>query len=217
MVRDYYKKKIEDKFLIRFLQEAEKQKKWSESWGAYFEKIYKYFCDIVLARTGLKFKVVTKTITSGDVLKMLKENHSFGLWLLKANGTYKELAKDGKITNEDVDGILKSKWGTGHNHMLTYNEKNWKIFIVESLGFVDNTLEIDYETLVYAVKKGLYGDNARTLLPDSDNTEKIIFYLRQLQAGADSGELLVQAHEKEKSFVIKATRLHIMPLQQMIV
>lgn len=219
----YYLTFAKDDLIIKFAKEAQESKMWYEAWWAWFDKIYNYFCDKVYDRTNIRLRVLTVNINSKEFETYLFErNKSFWLWLLKANSSYKKMAIDRKLTKEDIDIILKSKWWTWHNHR--FRVINWRTCIIESLWFDvsstkenENIIECPLDVLRYAVEKWLYSQNARTLQHlDTEENKILIWFLKEISENnwKDSyytsklEELNLQWNEDKKRIFMRASRLY---------
>jgi len=124
---------------------------------AYASVIYPALIKYVDYKTWLKFNIVTTDITRID-----REKGRI-IWFKKANSQYVTLSKDLKVTFEDTDKIIESKWWSWHFHFIKRD------VIIESLGWYP--YRISKEVLLYAFMNWLYYQNARTFEPSDEYTE----------------------------------------------
>lgn len=164
---------VNNDYIINTLKQAEKEKAWNQSWGAYFSTIYKWFVDKMYDMLKIKLTVKTVDINSDEFEKYLTKWYAFWLGLKNWNGKYFEFTSDGVLTQEDLEDIRWFGGWSGHNHCY-YNG-----YIIDSVWTLkDQTIELSIENLRYAVKIGLYYPTARTLVMTDKLLEK---YLKMYQ------------------------------------
>ena len=190
---------VDNEFIKSTLRKAEEQKVWYESWGAYFNKIYKWFSQAIYNRTKVIVTVKALDIRSKEFEEMYNDWYAFGLWLKYAWLWYKKAREDWIITEQEISEF--EDWAVyWHNH--TY----FKWLIVDSLWSVSwKPIKMSLENLKKAVDKGLYYPTARTLVMKDKLLEK---YLKMYQIGWKVEELekLPMDHQKAIS---KASRLRV--------
>jgi hypothetical protein len=69
--------KVTNDFIIQALQEAEKDKAFYETWGAYFGKIYNWFASAILRKANVKVKVRTVNILSDEFETLYNLDYAF--------------------------------------------------------------------------------------------------------------------------------------------
>jgi len=165
---------VDNEFIKSTLRKAEEQKVWYESWGAYFNKIYKWFSQAIYNRTKVIVTVKAVNIYSKEFEDLYNQWNAFWLWLLYAWLWYRKAREDGIITEKEINEF--QKWAEyWHNH--TY----FKGLIVDSLWTVSwKPIKMSLENLRKAVDKGLYYPTARTLVMKDKLLEK---YLKMYQTG----------------------------------
>jgi len=188
---------VNNDYIKKTLKEAEKDKTWGQSWGAYFSIIYKWFVKEVKAYTWQKIWVLALDIRSKEFEEYLKKWHAFWLWLKNWNKKYFHHTSDWKLTKTDLDAI-KIMWGWyWHNH--TYY--NW--VIIDSVGTLkDQTIKMNLSTLRYGVKIWIYYPTARTLFTKDKLLEK---YLKKRQNKEKVNP--TKLNNKERSAFYRAYRL----------
>ena len=190
---------VDNEFIKSTLRKAEEQKVWYESWGAYFNKIYKWFSQAIYNRTKVIVTVKAVNIYSKEFEDLYNQWNAFWLWLLYAWLWYKKAREDWIITEQEISEF--EDWAVyWHNH--TY----FKWLIVDSLWSVSwKPIKMSLENLKKAVDKGLYYPTARTLVMKDKLLEK---YLKMYQIGWKVEELekLPMDHQKAIS---KASRLRV--------
>lgn len=161
---------VDEKFIKETLKVAEKEKKWFESWWAYFAEIYNWFVWKIKERTDVNISVKTIDINSKEFEIYYNNNYAFGLWLKNWNANYIKHSADWELTKQEIDFIVELGWWFWHNH--TYYK--WVIFdTIWTLQ--DQIIKLSLENLRYAVKQGMYYSNARTLVMKDKLLEKYLF------------------------------------------
>lgn len=175
ILSDHYWLNFNNEEVIQLLEKEEAAGFWDKALWAYFSPFYNFATDLINNRYWLNLKIDTVDINSLRFEQLPKSWKTFWLWMRKANRIYVDLSKDWIISLDDILKLENSK-DTGHNHRILYKE--WKYYIIESLNFVDNTIEITLEALKEAVRLWIYYSTARTILEWNIKTKYVWTCLR---------------------------------------
>lgn len=126
--------------------------------GASASVIYPAIQKYIQLKLWLIFKIETKTIETMD-------DKWYILGFKKANKLYITLSKDWELTKEEMDNIIKSKWGVWHFHFY----KAW--LLCETLWGYE--YKVSKETLIYGLKNDVYYPTVRRFIPTTPKTEDI--------------------------------------------
>lgn len=127
--------------------------------GAYFAIIYPAMALYLWNQLKIKLKVKESYIS-----EWLDSISMWWLGFKKWSKLYKELSRDGRMSYWDVDRISKADSSFYHNHWRKESNKTGIWIMVESrFGY---PYWFAMWVLKNALKKDLYYDKARTLIPD---------------------------------------------------
>jgi len=187
---------VDNTFIINTLVQAEKDKVWYQSWGAYYSKIYQWFTEKILERTEVVVKVKTFDIRSEEFKKLSENGYAF--WIgLKYSGRFRSKAvSDGVIDEND---ILEFDWWAEIWHALTY----YQGYILDSLW--GKLLKCDYDTLVRMVNIGIFWTTGRTLYLTDRLLDKYLKWYQKWQR-ITHVELLPPA---DQAAIARASKLRI--------
>lgn len=169
--------KYKNEFIIKTLKEAEKDKTFFSTRGAYFQVIYDWFIKAIFNYTEIKVRVRTVNIMSKEFEDLYNMNYAFWLWLKYAWLWYRSSRKDWTITIEEVKNFNWTRvyW---HNHAFYKTKKGWVIF--DSLKTVTwKPIFMSLEVLREAVKKWIYYSNARTLVLEDQRLDKRLRFFKK--------------------------------------
>ena len=189
---------VDNDFIIKTLQEAEKDKVWYETRGAYFWKIYERFSKKIYERTGVKVTVAKISLKNPYIIEFFKNDYAFWLWLRKTWLWYKKAREDGILNKDD---LLLYQWVEfWHNH--TY----YKNTVIDSIWVLqDKPLKMKYDDLVSFVDKWIYYENARTLVMEDKLLEKYLKLFKKWKVIENVEELPL----KDQRAIARASKLRI--------
>lgn len=189
---------VDNDFIIKTLQEAEKDKVWYETRGAYFWKLYERFSKKIYERTWVKVTVAKISLKNPYIKDFFDNDYAFWLWLRKTWSWYQKARKDWILDEND---LWLYQWiDLWHNH--TY----YKEHIIDSVWLLqDKPLIMKYADLVRFVDAWIYYENARTLVMEDKLLEKYLKLFKRWE-NIDNVETLPRSHQKA---IARASKLRI--------
>ena len=175
--------RFENEYLVATAKKAERDKVWSETWGAHFNVIYQWFVDQILIFYNISVNVKTVDIMSDEFEELYNKNYAFWLWILYAWNTYRKLREDWVIEIHEVKDIdtsdLTIYW---HNHVYYKSQKKWDNtwVIYDTLKTLEGVpIKMTIEALREWVKSWIYYRNARTLVLEDQLLDKHLRYFKK--------------------------------------
>lgn len=159
--------RLDDKMILEFVLELEKRwvidlKKWAE-----FDLLYNEAIRFLNKKFWINLKIKKSSIS-----KWLDNISAWSLWLKKLTAQWQKLwTIDWVFSKEDVDLAILFKNAYGHNHFAKeWNKtKEWQVW--DSWNWV--SYKCDLSVLQYWVKKWLYYDTARAIVPWDTFTSRL--------------------------------------------
>ena len=195
--------KSNNEWIISTLEEAENNKAWYETWGAYFWKIYTWFGGWFKKKTWHSIEIEKVDIMSDRFEDLLEQGYAFGLWLKYAWRWYRNAREDWVITKDET----RLKWEHveyWHNDTYFFSTK-WTGHIIDSLGTVRNVIDMEIEILREAVKEWIYYPIARTLVMKDRRIDKWLRFLRSKRVTNDAVRNMtnIDLHSLERAHALK--------------